>query len=311
MRSISIEAGRVIIGQQDTPQPLTFCLLSGGHALLEGLPGVGKSLIARSMAEISGLTFRHVRMTPDLEADRLVRELCVPADGGRECLYEPCFANLVLADDIEQLPPRARAVLLQAMEERTATMEGRVWTLPSPFVVIATRNLPPLHGPHPLTERERDSFLMQLTIAYPSSRDLARIVGRTTGSGSTPARQVTDVVSVRRMTDLVREVPIARHVTDYAVRLVLATHAKDPSAPPLVRQYVVAGASPRGAQALVLAAKAAALMDGRYNVAFDDLRYLLIPTLRHRLTVRSAASEAGVDPDMILQQVLRAIDEEP
>ena len=303
----------MVVGQGDVIRQLLPCLAAGGHGLLEGPAGVGKSLLVQSLGVAYGLAFTHVHLTPDLTPGDLLEGLAAASRAASKEEAPPVrlFANLVLADEIDRCTPRVQSCLLEAMQKQTITVAGNTWPLPSPFAVVATQGPSTLEGPHPLSEKQLDHFLMKLIVHFPSASDLARIVGRTTGAGRPWPRRIGDAKALSELVHLVRQVPIARHVTDYAVRLVLASRPEHPSAPPLVRQHLTSGASPRGAQTLVLAAKAAALIDGRYNVSFGDVRQVALPSLRHRLIRTEDSREAGVDVDVIVKQLLDTIREEP
>ncbi|HEX7973803.1 MAG TPA: MoxR family ATPase [Anaerolineales bacterium] len=308
--AIEAEVGKVIVGQADVVRPVLVSILSGGHVLLEGVPGLGKTMLIRTLSQALDLKYARIQFTPDLmPADIVGTEILVEQDGRREFRFQPgpVFANLVLADEINRATPKTQSALLEAMQEHSVTVAEQTYQLDEPFFVMATQNPLEMEGTYPLPEAQLDRFLFKVNVKFPSSDDLVRILDRTTG-GTNPAAQVaasgSDILAMR---DLARQVPVARHVAEYAARLVVATHPESPEAPPLVRQFVRYGASPRGGQALLLGAKVTALLDGRYNVAFEDLQAVAAPSLRHRLLLNFEGLAEGIRSDDILAQLLGSL----
>ncbi len=313
-RALRDEVGRVIVGHELAVDHVLLSLLSGGHSLIEGVPGLGKTILVRTIAGALDLRYSRVQFTPDLmPADitgtTIIRET---ESGSRRFEFEagPLFANVVLADEINRATPKTQAALLEAMAERTVTVAvavaGETYRLEAPFYVLATQNPIEMEGTYPLPEAQLDRFLFKVVVGYPSSGELEEILTRTTTGAGTEVRQVADGEEVRGMIGLAREVPIAPHVTRYAVSLTMATHPDDSKAPSVARRFVRYGASPRGAQALVLAAKVAALSDGRLNVSYEDIRYVMAPALRHRLILNFEAEAEGVDADAVLEEIAMA-----
>src|SRR6266511_787976 len=314
--AIEREVSRLIFGQQMVVRGVTIALLAGGHVLLEGLPGLGKTLLVRTIARALQLHYSRVQFTPDLmPADILgTNVLLASADGAsRSFQFQPgpIFANLVLADEINRATPKTQSALLEAMQEHTVTVANNIHAVPEPFFVLATQNPIEMEGTYPLPEAELDRFFFKLHVSYPSRAQLAEIVRRTTGTLADPVRRVADGPTILEMQSLVREVPVANHVADYAVRLVLATHPDTDGAPDQTRRFVRYGASPRAAQAIVLAAKIYALFSGRFNVAFEDVRRVAPPALRHRLILNFEAEAKAISTDAVIQAVLKAVPEEP
>ena len=313
--AITDEIGKVIVGQRDLVRDVLVCLLCEGHALLEGVPGLGKTMLLKTLADAVDLQVNRIQFTPDLMPADIVGTQVLEDDdlGHRRFRYRPgpLFANLVLADEVNRATPKTQSALLEAMAERFATVAGETRPLPRPFFVMATQNPLEMEGTYPLPEAQLDRFLLKATVPFPSAEDLAAVITRTTGTAATDVQAVADGPTIAAMITLTRQVPIASHLVDHAVRLVLATHPSDASAPDLVRRYVRVGASPRGAQAIVLASKALALLDGRPNVSATDMRTMAAPALRHRLLLGYEATAEGVSPDAIVQAVLDAVPEPP
>jgi MoxR-like ATPase len=314
-KAIESEIGKVIVGQTDLVRTVLVCLLCEGHALLEGVPGVGKTMLLKTLSDAVALEFARIQFTPDLMPADITgtQVLEETADGRRGFTFDPgpVFANLVLADEINRATPKSQSALLEAMQERQVTVAGETRPLPRPFLVMATQNPLEMEGTYPLPEAQLDRFLLKALVPFPTADELVAVVDRTTGSQRTDVQPVVDAEQLAAMIALTREVPIAEHLTRHAVDLVVATHAELPGAPDSVRRYVRFGASPRAAQALVLAAKASALLDGRPNVAVDDLRAMAPAALRHRLVLGYEASAAGVPADQIVTDVLAAVPEPP
>jgi MoxR-like ATPase len=312
---VEAQLGRVIVGQHDLVRSVLVCLLCEGHALLEGVPGLGKTQLLRTLSETVDLAFSRVQFTPDLmPADILgTQMLSDDGDGQRRFQFRPgpVFANLVLADEVNRATPKTQSALLEAMQERSVTTAGETRPLPRPFFVMATQNPLEMEGTYPLPEAQLDRFLLKALVPYPSADDLVGIVERTTTDTSTSVEKVADGPTLTAMINLTRQVPVASHLVRHAVDLVVATQPSDPSAPDAVRRFVRFGASPRGAQALVLAAKAAALIDGRPNVSSADLRAVAAPCLRHRLVLGYEAVAEGVSADDVVAAVLDAVPDPP
>ncbi|MCS6801319.1 MAG: MoxR family ATPase [Chloroflexota bacterium] len=312
--AIQREVAKVIVGQTEVVRSVLVALISGGHVLLEGVPGLGKTMLVRTLAETLDLHFSRIQFTPDLmPSDIIGTNIIVEDDHGRRSFRfqaGPVFANLVLADEINRATPKTQSALLEAMQEHTVTVSTAVHRLPEPFFVLATQNPIEMEGTYPLPEAQLDRFFFKLQVSYPPANELAEILDRTTSAAHVVVEKVANGALVEQMGALAREVPIARHVREYAVRLVLATHPDQPGAPPVVRQYVRYGASPRGAQAMILAAKVLALLDGRFNVAFDDLRQVALPALRHRIILNFQAEAEGLTTDRVLAEIVRAVPEE-
>jgi MoxR-like ATPase len=310
---VETELRKLIVGQDEVVRDTIVALLANGHVLLEGVPGLGKTSLVRALGDVLELGFSRIQFTPDLmPADITGTTLIQEDEGGRRFHFQPgpVFANLVLADEVNRATPKVQSALLEAMQERTVTAGGATRPLPRPFFVLATQNPIELEGTYPLPEAQLDRFLFKLSVPYPSEPELAEIARRTTGSDEPALAPVADGGKVLAMAALVRSVPLADHVLDYAVRLVSATQPER-SPVPEVAGLVRFGASPRAVQALALTGKARALLAGRFNVAFEDIRASARPVLRHRLLLTFEAEADGVTSDRLIDKLLETIVADP
>jgi MoxR-like ATPase len=311
VQTIEREMAKVIVGQRDVVRGVIIAAVAGGHVLLEGVPGLGKTLIVRILAGALDLQFSRIQFTPDLMPADIVGTNVISEDGtgARVFRFEPgpVFANVVLADEINRATPKTQSALLEAMQERTVTVSKSVHALPQPFFVLATQNPVEMEGTYPLPEAQLDRFFFKLLVRYPSSEELTEIVERTTSSASPTVEKVADGPTLTRVAGLARDVPIASHVQDYAVRLTMGTRPDNPDAPKLVQQFVRLGSSPRGTQALVLAGKIRALLEGRYNVSFEDIHATALPALRHRIILNFQADMEGITTDRVIEELLKKI----
>ena len=309
--AIEKELGRFMVGQAELIRLTLVALIAGGHVLLEGVPGLGKTVLVRSLASVLDLDFARVQFTPDLmPADITGTHIVTEDDEGRrrfEFQPGPLFTNLLLADEINRATPKTQSALLEAMGERQVTVGDRTRPLAEPFFVLATQNPIELEGTYPLPEAQLDRFFFKLIVPFPDAEDLAEIARRTTGSESIELAVVAGRAELAGMRALSREVPMASHVLDRAVALVLATHPDKPGSPEEVHRYVRWGSSPRGLQSLVLAARIRALLDGRFNVALDDLAAVAPAALRHRVFLNFEADAAGVGSDSVVQAGIAAV----
>jgi MoxR-like ATPase len=302
----------VIVGHTDIVEGVLVCLFTGGHALLEGVPGLGKTLLVRTLAESMQLEFSRIQFTPDLmPADIIGTNIIVEdqATGRKEFRFErgPLFAQIVLADEINRATPKTQSALLEAMQEKQITVARQRFALKAPFFVMATQNPIEQEGTYPLPEAQLDRFFFKLVVSYSGRAELNEILNRTT-SGKVPTVQpVMSGEEILASQQLVRNVALAPHVQDYAIRLTMATHPKGEFATESVNKYVRWGSSPRGAQAIVLAAKVYALMDGRFNVGFDDVRKAATPALRHRMLLNFEGEAEGIVTDTIIGDMLEQL----
>jgi MoxR-like ATPase len=307
------QLGRVIVGHSDIVHGVLTCLFVGGHCLLEGVPGLGKTLLVRTLAQTLNLGFSRIQFTPDLmPADILGTNMIVEDQSGhREFKFHqgPIFTQICLADEINRATPKTQSALLEAMQERSVSIAGQVYQLKPPFFVMATQNPIEQEGTYPLPEAQLDRFFFKLLVGYSSREELNTIVERTTKGVVVEPERVMDGAEIVRWQQLVREVILAPHVQDYIARLTLSTHPGGPFAPAIASQYLRWGASPRGAQTLALAAKVRALLGGRYNVSFEDVRRVYLPSLRHRVILNFEADAEGIEPDKILVEILEKVPE--
>jgi MoxR-like ATPase len=310
---VKAEIGKVIVGHDEIVHGVLTCLFVGGHALLEGVPGLGKTLLVRTLSDAISLDFNRIQFTPDLmPADIIGTNVVMETPDGRrafEFQRGPLFSQIVLADEINRATPKTQSALLEAMQEKSVTVGGTIHRLKEPFFVMATQNPIEQEGTYPLPEAQLDRFLFKLVVGYSTREELATILDRTTRGEKPQAQKVLDGETLLNLQGLVREVIIAPHVQDYAIRLALATHPEGPHAVEITNQYIRWGTSPRGVQTLVLAAKVRALLDGRYNVSFEDLRRVYLPSLRHRVLLNFEAQAEGIDPDDVLLKILDAVPE--
>jgi MoxR-like ATPase len=306
------EIGRVIIGQQQVRREILTCLFAGGHCLLRGVPGLAKTLLIKTLADAVSLKFSRIQFTPDLMPSDILGTEVIEDDavaGKRHVRFipGPVFANIILADEINRTPPRTQAALLEAMQEYQVTVGGVRYGLERPLFVLATENPIEQEGTYPLPEAQLDRFMFNVVIEYPDATDERRILAETTTSADRAASHVTTGAALEGARRLVRELPAAANVVDYALRLIRATRPADPTAPQPVREWVRWGVGPRAGQALLLGAKAWALLDGRTVPAPDDVTRVALPVLRHRLLVNFQAEADGVTPDDVIRKLLAAV----
>lgn len=310
-RSIETEIGRVIVGQAELVRRVLIAVIAGGHVLLEGVPGLGKTLLVRTLAEALALRFNRIQFTPDLmPADIIGTEILAEDEqGGRHLRFRPgpVFVNLLLADEINRATPKTQSALLEAMQERTVTVAGHSHPLEPPFFVLATQNPIEMEGTYPLPEAQLDRFLFKLNVGFPSAAELVQILDRTTGEVDPHAGTVADGPTLLQMGRLARQIPVPSHVSEYVARLLLATHPEQADAPEPVKRYVRYGASPRGAQAIILGAKVNALFQGRYNVAFSDVEAVVHAALRHRLILNFEGEAEGIELDEIISVAVESV----
>jgi MoxR-like ATPase len=311
--AIQEQIGRVIVGHDEIVHGVLTCLFVGGHCLLEGVPGLGKTLLVRTLAQVLDLDFSRIQFTPDLmPADILGTNMVMETIEGKrffEFQRGPIFTQICLADEINRATPKTQSAMLETMQEGAVTAAGTRYQLKRPFLVMATQNPIEQEGTYPLPEAQLDRFLFKLLVGYSDRDQLAAIVDRTTRHETIEPAQVMDGEEILRWQGLVREVILADHLRDYLVRLVLATHPEGVYALPAANKFIRWGASPRAAQALALAAKVRALLDGRYNVSFEDIRRVYLPALRHRIIVNFEAQAEGIQPDQILLELLEQVPE--
>ncbi|MEW6277855.1 MAG: MoxR family ATPase [Candidatus Eremiobacterota bacterium] len=315
LESIRQEIGKRMVGQTDLVEQVLISLVAGGHVLLEGVPGLGKTMLVKILSQCLDLRFSRIQFTPDLMPADISGTNLVDEDEQRKRVFRfsqgPVFANLVLADEINRATPKTQSALLEAMQERSVTVAGTVHSLPEPFFVLATQNPIDMEGTYPLPEAQVDRFFFKLHVRFPEASELASILDLTTGTRMPELKPVCDGPGLLEMQRLSREVVAADPVRDYVARLVLATHPELPQSPASIRRFVRFGASPRGGQTLMLAGKVRALMQGRFNVAFEDIQTVAAAALRHRLILSFEGEAEGIKTDKLIEELIRDLPVEP
>ncbi len=312
-QNVKDEVGKVIVGHDEVVHGVLTCMMIGGHCLLEGAPGLGKTLLIRTLAETLNLDYSRIQFTPDLmPSDILGTNMVVETDEGKrvfEFQKGPIFTQICLADEINRATPKTQSAMLETMQEGTVTVAGNRFVLKKPFFVLATQNPIEQEGTYPLPEAQLDRFLFKLNVGYSNREQLATILDRTTKGTKIETNQVMDGEEIIQWQGLIRKVILADHLRDYIVRLTLATHPEGPLAVKATNNYLRWGSSPRGAQTMALASKVRALLDGRFNVSFEDIRRVYLPTMRHRVIPNFEAMAEGISSDQILQEILDAVGE--
>jgi len=310
-QNIEAEVARVIVGQKEVVRSVLIAVIAGRHALLEGVPGLGKTMLIRTLADVLDLNFSRIQFTPDLMPSDIVGTdiLEETEDGKRLFRFQagPIFANLVLADEINRATPKTQSAMLEVMQEKHVTVGKQTYKLEPPFFVLATQNPIEQEGTYPLPEAQLDRFIFKVNVTYPTAEELVTIIDRTTGADVPAPQRVATGADVINMGSLALNVPVPSHVNEYVARLIVATHPENAKSPSGVREFLQYGASPRGAQALILGAKINALFEGRFNVSFDDIETVAPPALRHRLLLNFEALAEGVAPDQIIAELLNAV----
>jgi len=306
--ALKAEIGKVIVGQDAIVDGTINALFANGHVLLEGVPGLGKTLLVRTLSKVLDLSFNRIQFTPDLMPADVIGTNMVheTSDGKRafEFQHGPIFSHLILADEINRATPKTQSAMLEAMQERSVTAGGEIRKLDTPFFVLATQNPIDQEGTYPLPEAQLDRFFYKLIVGYPTAEELSEVIARTTEENQVQVNKVVDGRTLSELQLLVKQVPVASHVKDYAVRLVLATHPNTETALDITNKFLRFGSSPRGAQSLLLGAKVRALTEGRFNVSFDDIGAVAFPALRHRLIVNFEAEAEGITTDDVLDKIL-------
>ncbi|PJB49317.1 MAG: AAA family ATPase [Deltaproteobacteria bacterium CG_4_9_14_3_um_filter_63_12] len=303
------EVGKMIVGHEEIVEGVVMCLLADGQVLLEGVPGLGKTMLVRTLSEALDCDFSRIQFTPDMmPADILGTNMIVEDEhGGKHFEFQkgPIFTNILLADEVNRATPKTQAALLEAMQEKSVTIGNTTYKLDPPFFVLATQNPLEMEGTYPLPEAQLDRFLFKLNVKFPSRDELHLIMERTTAKDTPKVEVATKKSRILEMRLMAREVPVARHVMDYALKLIQATHPNLPEAVEATRRYVRFGSSPRGAQAIIITAKIRALMQGRFNVSVEDVRHTAMAALRHRIILNFEGEAEGVQTDEILQEIIK------
>jgi MoxR-like ATPase len=316
VRAIEHQVKQFMVGQDDVVRSVLICILASRHALLEGVPGLGKTMLIRAISDALDLKFSRIQFTPDMQpADITGTDILEDSEDGRTKIRRfqpgPVFANLVLADEINRATPKTQSALLEAMAEQTVTVSNRSYDLEPPFFVLATQNPLEMEGTYPLPEAQLDRFMFKVNVEFPSVDELISILDRTTGSTVPQVNKAADGAQVIQMGNLALNTPVASHVTEFVARLVVATHPDRPEATDMVRQFVRYGASPRGAQALILGGKINSLLEGRFNVSFEDVESVAAAALRHRLLLNFEGLAEGISPDDIVADVIKNLAKTP
>ena len=305
------ELAKIIVGHDTLIKHLITCLLCGGHALIEGVPGLGKTLIVRSLSRILDLKYSRIQFTPDLMPADILGTNIVKEDAKGSRHFEfykgPIFGQLILADEINRASPKTQSALLEAMQEEKITVFGTEYKLDLPFMVLATQNPIEMEGTYPLPEAQIDRFFFKLKMNYPDQKELLEIIDKTTEEYQPELNSVIGTEAIVEMKSIIKQVPIASHVKDYAIQLVLASHPDNERATLQIKEFVLFGSSPRGVQSLILAGKVSALMDGRYNVSIDDISSAAKPALRHRIALNIRGETEGIDTDDIIEEILSKV----
>ncbi len=311
---IEKEVAKHMVGQKDLIRQVLISIFAGGNVLLEGVPGLGKTRLVKTLGKVMDLQFSRIQFTPDLmPADVVGTNIITKSDdkgGNFKFQSGPIFSNIVLADEINRATPKTQSALLEAMQEKTVTVGNTTYTLPQPFFVLATQNPIEMEGTYPLPEAQMDRFLFKLNVPFPSLGELVDIVSMTTSKEDAELERVAtgeEILSIRNIT---REIPIAKPVLEYAIKLVLATHPTSEHGAEVAKKYVRFGSSPRGAQAIVSTAKIRAVLEGRYNVAFEDIKYVAYPALRHRFFLNFEGMSEGITTDKVISEIIADIDKQ-
>jgi MoxR-like ATPase len=307
-QNIKAEIGKFIVGQEETVEQVLWAVFSGGHALLEGLPGLGKTMLVRTISDVMDLQFSRIQYTPDLMPTDITGTMMIqPDEQGRQKFYfhpGPIFSNIVLADEINRATPKTQSSLLEAMQEQTVTVLGEMKRLPKPFFVLATQNPIELEGTYPLPEAQMDRFLLKINVEAPGREELKEIALRTTGVEEIVLNKQVDADFILETQKLAKEIILADHILDYAVSLIMATSPDQESSPDIVKKNVRYGSGPRGLQSLIKVARVRALFSGRYHVSVGDLKTAALPVLRHRIFLNFEGEASGISEDEIIQEVL-------
>lgn len=310
VKEVEEEVGKAIIGQKDIIRQVIIAILTGGNVLLEGSPGLGKTQLVKTLSKVMDLSFSRIQFTPDLMPADVVGTNIIVKDEKGNGVFQfqkgPIFSHLVLADEINRATPKTQSALLEAMQEHTVTVGNYTYKLEEPFMVLATQNPIEMEGTYPLPEAQLDRFLFKLQVPFPNLEELKGIIGVTITNTSTELNKVIDGEEILRIRSLLKEVPIAKAVEEYALKVVLATHPEYEKCPEVTKKYIRFGASPRAAQAIISTAKVRAVMEGRFNVAFDDIKYVAYPALRHRFFLNFDAMADGVTTEKILEDILES-----